>query len=121
MNLTNGQIYSITEELYKMRQVALPIKLSFLIAKNLITLEPFYKAIIDTRTKILEEYGYDGSPNFHFSEEMVQKVNQALIEIQDIENEIFLGKLPLSLMLETNTNITPNEMEILYPIISEED
>ena len=121
MKLSNGQIFNIVEQLSSMRQATLPIKLSFIIAKNLIILEPYYKIIIEFRNNILINNGYDGSPDFRFNEEQTKQINKELYEFQSIENEIVINKIPLSLLLETDTNVTPSEIETLYPIISEEE
>ena len=120
MILTNEQIYGITEALYELRAAAMPVKLSFLIAKNAIILEPYYKAINEARDKVLRQFGYDGSPDFRFSDEQVDQVNAELLKLQAMENEVSAAAIPLSALLEKETNVTPAFIQTLYPLISEE-
>ena len=90
--MTNKEIYSIYEglcELSNNKELQFPIKISYILAKNKLKLESYYKAISDCEKKIWLQYGKqkeDGSiwmPN-----ENIEKANQALQDLMEIDNNV---------------------------------
>ena len=118
--LSNKQVHLLYETIAQIKNINLPITLSFKLTKNLMILEPIYQAIQTTREETLCAHGYTGEPDFQFPESEVAAINAKLIEILDIQNSLELSTIKMS-ELEKLENLPISLMEGLYPIISEEE
>ena len=58
--MKNKEIIQLYEGIYELKEQDFGVKVGFIFAKNLITLEPYYKAIKTSQRKLWEKYG---SPN----------------------------------------------------------
>lgn len=122
MKLTNVEILKLFEGLNKLRgdrSQVLPIKAGFAIVKDIKILEPIYTSIITMRDELVRTYGEqkdDGS--IAIPPDKVQQTNEELSKLSEIENEVELDILPLSMLQDLS--FTLEEIDVLYPIINSE-
>ena len=120
MILTNSQIFNLYEAIGQLKEINLPIRMSFQLIKNLKLLEPYYTSIQEVRNSVLVKYGYDGTPNFQFAQEKIEDINKELMEILEIENEVAVSQIWMVDLEKALPQAPLTLLEALYPIIGEE-
>lgn len=97
--MTNKEIMDMYEGLYEISQkpeLQFNIRISYIFAKTKNILEPFYKAIIENKDKILQQYGTSNeNGSWHISNEVLKEFEQEWNHLMSIENEIELQQVKL--------------------------
>lgn len=118
--MKNKDIYDLYDGLYEISQdkeLKLNARTSFYLARNKNLLEPYYNAIVETRTKILEKYGEikkDGS--WFVPKSRIEEFTREWNAFMDIENIVNLQKIKVE---DFQTQINIEIMGKLLPIIEE--
>ena len=100
--MNNLEIFSLYDTLVTLStkdDIKLPVKIGYICLKNKNLLEPYYKAINESRQQIIQEYiAEDEEGNLRVPEDKINEANQKLQEILDMEeeNEIILQKINIS-------------------------
>ena len=119
MRLTNNEVVNLYENLRAAGQKTLPVQIAFSFVKDTKVLEPYYKAIIETRDTIVRNVGEpqdDGS--VVVPQDKIEETNKSLEELGTIETDLNLDMVPLSAL--TGTSWTLDEINGIYPIINGE-
>lgn len=118
--MKNKDIYDLYEGLAAVGQnneLKFDARTSFYLARNKNLLEPYYNAIIETRTKILDKYGKvqeDG--NWFVPKDKIEEFTREWDAFMSIENIVNLQKIKIE---DFQTQINIEIMEKLLPIIEE--
>jgi len=127
MELTFGQINSMTEVLTELQDKTLPFKLSLIIAKNLGLLQKETEFYIEQERKFAFDYlqqnedgtfKQEGEGIFKIKEGMEDECRKAREELDKFTSNVELRKIPLSLI--ENMELTPKQVGALETIIEEE-
>ena len=122
MKLTNGEIVTLYEGLYKLREgrsAPLPIKVGFSIIKDMKILEPIYSSITTMRNDIAQRLGTPQDNGYiEIPSENVEEANREFENLSEIENQIDLDLISLSSL--QNLQFSLDEINALYPIINSE-
>lgn len=112
MILTNREMVTFLNSVGIIKEMALPVKASYAIAKNIKKIEKEIEVYNEERAKLLDKYGEkDEEGNLVVSEEQnikivpenVEKWNKDLNELLDIEVEVDIHKLKFSVLEESGT------------------
>ena len=112
MILTNREMVTFLNSVGIIKEMALPVKASYAIAKNIKKIEKEIEVYNEERAKLLDKYGEkDEDGNLVVSEEQnikivpenVEKWNKDLNELLDIEVEVDIHKLKFSVLEESGT------------------
>ena len=88
--MKNKEIIQLYEGIYELKEIDFGVRIGFVFAKNLIALEPYYKAIKDQQRKLWIKYGVPNEegnlviPKDKIS--ILEKENDELMEIETIVN-----------------------------------
>lgn len=118
--MTNTDIYTVYESLVKLSQnkeLKMPAKVGYVILKNRNLLEPYYKALIESRYSIIEKYAEkteDG--NLEVPSDKIEEANKELEELLALEEDINLTTI--------NVNVLPDGIDLeildnLMPILED--
>lgn len=121
--MTNKEILSIYNGVQKLRELLtpMPVDVVFAIVKNIRTIEPIAQSVEEARSVLLHKYAapsMDEPGVFIPLENKVDILNTELEKLSVIENDIQLIKIPLEKIM--HLQLTLEEMEALYPMISGE-
>ena len=114
--MTNTDIYTVYESLVKLSQnkeLKMPAKVGYVILKNRNLLEPYYKALIESRYSIIEKYAEKNEDDsLEVPSDKIEDANKELVELLALEEEINLSKinvntLPDGIDLEILDNLMP--------------
>ena len=110
-NMKNSEIYGIAAQLVEYvtnLNLALPVKVNFYLQKNINAIITIAQELETERGKILDTYGtINGETgNYDFEEDNLQKANQELIDLFNLEQEVPIYEIALSafddVVLDTN-------------------
>ena len=122
MQLTNNFIYNkslVLNSLFNNNEQYIPIKLNFIIRKNIQILYNHLDEINAGRMAIGEQYGIiteDGS--FNIPPERVNAANKELEDLGNIVQEVPIQMIKFS-EIDENIQLTPNQMEAIMFMIEE--
>lgn len=117
--MTNKEIYNVYEGLCEISQdktLKFNVKVSYIFAKTKNLLEPYYKAIVETRSAILKQYGEVTAEGWHIPKDKIELFNTEWDSFMATEN-FFNAEKVLLKDLET-TQISVELMEKLLPLIN---
>lgn len=106
--MKNKDIYDLYEGLYEISQnkdLKFDIKTSYILAKNKHLLEPFYNAIGETKSKLLDKYGEPENDGWKVPKEKVKDFSKEWEEFMNIDNFISLQKISLDDLKEERLGI----------------
>ena len=110
-NMKKSEIYGIAAQLVEYvtnLNLALPVKVNFYLQKNINAIITIAQELETERGKILDTYGtINGETgNYDFEEDNLQKANQELIDLFNLEQEVPIYEIALSafddVVLDTN-------------------
>lgn len=122
MQLSNNFIYNkslILNSLFNNNEQYIPIKLNFIIRKNIQILYSYLEEINAGRQAIGEQYGIiteDGS--FSIPPENVNAANKELEDLGSIVQEVPIQMIKFN-EIDENIRLTPNQMEAIMFMIEE--
>lgn len=97
--MDNRTICKVYEGLYWLSQeknLKLKPKIAFILAKDKMLLEPYYKTIKDCEKQLWEQYGkYDDNGNLVANKDEVEIINSSYEELMSQDNDIKLGKVSI--------------------------
>ena len=117
--LTNNQIINLYELLNSLdSQTKLPINLGFTIIHNIKTLQSYYQNVMEAREHLIKENGVQMEEGYvQVPPELINKVNQQLYSLLDIEIEIpSLILIDVKQLSDIFKEMSLEEIDILYPI-----
>lgn len=110
MKMTNGTIVSTINTMATMRDLDLPIQVSFAFTKN-------FRELIKVNQPYEEEF-QKAKDKFKDDD---QGFLGALTELQSIELEVSVQTIPIELLLQAAINLSPQKLEILKFMLEEEE
>ena len=116
--MTNKEIFNVYEALTSISNnsdLKFSIKTSFILAKNKVTLEPLYNAIIETRQNALNTYGVHEDDSWTIPKEKVDDFMKLWNDFMDMDNDITLQHINIDQF--EGGEIEVGIMEKLLPII----
>ena len=119
IKLTNNQIIKLYELLISLdSQTKLPINLGFTIIHNIKTLQSYYQNVMEAREHLIKENGVQTEEGYvQVAPELINKVNQQLYSLLDIEIEIpSLILIDVKQLSDIFKEMSLEEIDILYPI-----
>lgn len=124
MQLTNGEILEHYVELqtFKNKDIRLPVKLSYLLIRNIKALEGYAIDIDRVRKDIIVKYGStsDGS-NYNIDKKNSEKFSDELNQLLSIENEIQLSTISEDDFVSMNIDLSSNDVEALLFLITSQE
>lgn len=118
--MTNKEIFDLYEgfvALGENKEVKLNIKASFYLARNKNLLKPYYNAIIETRSKLLDKYGEAlENGNWKVPKENLKDFTKEWDAFMGITNIVDIKKIKLE---DFESKIGIDLMEKLLPIIED--
>lgn len=107
--MTNKEIFDLYEGLCEIgmdKDLKFEIRVSYIFAKAKHILEPYYKAILETRTKLLDKYGKAAdNGDWIVSKENVADFTREWDTFMGIENVIVLEKIKIEDLKEEKLGI----------------
>lgn len=128
MKLTNKKIVNDANFLGALVQKQLPVKVSYVIAKNVSKIEKELEIYSKERQKLLDKYSVKGEKGenlidennqFQIADEHLESWNKDLNELLDIEVEIDIHKFNINDLLNFNCEMTPGELMLIDYMIEE--
>lgn len=123
MTLTNLQIYNaantLAEQLKHVEQ-SFPVKVTFYLLKNKMTLLQLAQEIDQSREAILQKYGtYDEEHSqYNIAPEQVAIANEELVALFSLEQDVKIYPISLSSFKETDS-LSPAQMEAIMFMIED--
>ena len=118
--MTNKEIFHLYEglcELAENKDIQLTVQASYYLAYDKNALEPFYKAIIDTRNAFLDKYGTKTDAGWTVPKEQVDNFTNAWEECLAIEVPLNLKGIELK---DIGGQVNLDLMSKLLPLIFDE-
>ena len=107
--MKNGEILELYEALNRISQnkdLTFKIRVSYAMAKNKNLLAPEVKVIYELRRKILLEFGEaKENGDIVIPKENIDKANEKILELMNIENDIYINKVSIDMLDENELNI----------------
>jgi len=108
-------------------QKNLPIKVSYVLAKNISKIEDELKLYNKEKQKLIDMYSIkdeEGKPliednNIRIAEEYITDWNRDIKDLLDIENEIDIHKFHIDELVNFNCNMSPMELMLIDYMIEE--
>ncbi|MDB2161502.1 hypothetical protein PMX22_17055 [Clostridium butyricum] len=118
IKVTNREMESKVNILRKLSNMKLPVKVSYAIAKNINTIDKELKVFISERDKLIKEYAIKdehGNPKvennqYLFPDGKDEECNSKYAELLDIEVELQLREINIDDLINSNVDLTPNDM-----------
>ncbi|ALS17742.1 MULTISPECIES: hypothetical protein [Clostridium] len=118
IKVTNREMESKVNILRKLSNMKLPVKVSYAIAKNINTIDKELKVFISERDKLIKEYAIKdehGNPKvennqYLFPDGKEEECNSKYAELLDIEVELQLREINVDDLINSNVDLTPNDM-----------
>lgn len=107
-------LYEALEEISQDKDLKFTIQTTYNLAYNLHILEPFYKAILDTRTTVLNKYGKDSECGKFIPKEQLTDFQKEWNSFMEIDVDVVLKQIKLNTLGDT---ISMNLLTRLFPII----
>ena len=127
MKLTNRKIVNDANLLGNLTHKQLPIKVSYAIAKNISKIEKELEIYNKERQKLIDKYCLkdeegnliDENNQFQIADGNLEAWNKDMNELLDIEIDINIHKFSKDDLFNSNCNITPAELMLIYYMIEE--
>lgn len=128
MKITNRRIVMDANLLGSLTQKKFPIKVSYALAKNLSKIEKELEIYNTERQKLVDKYcvknengenKIDKDNNLRLDEKYSDDWNKDLNELLDIEIEIDIHKFNINDLLNSNCEMTANELMIIDYMIED--
>lgn len=125
MLLKNVEIYNFGENLKEnfdnLKRVKMPVKVGFYFRQNAKLLFNKAKEIEIYRCELIKQYGTyeENEDKYVFTEENLNKLNEEIKNLMQLEQEISIKTISLSLI--ENIDLTLSQLEALEFMISEEE
>ena len=122
--MINSEILNLYEGLQNIKNsedIKFPARTTFIVVRNMKTLEPIVESLIEAKNQLLKELGTpdEKDPNsFFIPENNRKKFTQQIEELDNIDNDIEFKKIKWEDIEPLNLSI--QAMEALYPMIEEE-
>ncbi|MGG7199344.1 hypothetical protein ACQPUL_01180 [Clostridium butyricum] len=118
IKVTNREMESKVNILRKLSNMKLPVKVSYAIAKNINTIDKELKVFISERDKLIKEYAIKdehGNPKvennqYLFPDGKEEECNSKYAELLDIEVELQLREINIDDLINSDVDLTPNDM-----------
>ena len=118
IKVTNREMESKVNILRKLSNMKLPVKVSYAIAKNINTIDKELKVFISERDKLIKEYAIKdehgnpkvGNNQYLFPDGKEEECNSKYAELLDIEVELQLREINIDDLINSNVDLTPNDM-----------
>jgi len=123
-NMTNNEIYNYAMQLIENEipqlNISLPVKVNFYLQKNISAILEIAKDIENTRNEILQKYGTcDEEGNYSFEEGELEKANQELVDLFNLEQEVPIYEIFLSAF--DGVELTSKQVQAIAYMIKEEE
>lgn len=122
MQLSNNFIYENAYKLYNLfnnNEQYIPIKLNFILRKNIQTLMNYMEQIDAGRQAIGMQYGIPSEDGgFSIPAEKVEEANKELIDLGNIVQEVSIQTIKFN-EIDENIKLTPQQMEAIMFMIEE--
>jgi len=127
MKLSNERIVNDANVLGAISQKNLPIKVSYVIAKNISKIEAEIKVYNKERQKLIEKYSVkdeEGKPliednSIKIAPEHVEDWNGNIKELLAIENEVDIHKFHIDELINSKCDMSPAELMLIDYMIEE--
>ena len=99
-----------------------PVDVKFLLVRNMRALKPVWTDFMEARTELLIANSVpieENSEKRQATFEQVNYINSEIAELEKLEIEVAIAPIPLEKLESLNLSI--QEMDILYPIIANEE
>lgn len=129
MKITNRKIVMDASFLGSLTEKKLPIKISYAIAKNISKIENELNIYNKERQKLIDKYCskdadgkniIDKDNKLNIEDKYLDDWNKDLNELLDIEIEIDIHKFNINDLLNSNCEMTPSELMLIYYMIEEQ-
>ncbi|WP_394896298.1 hypothetical protein [Clostridium paraputrificum] len=125
MQLSNEKIVSLFSVLTSLKGVKLPIKVSFAVKKNILKMEKVVAAFYEEHNNMIERYCERDENNKIKVQDGVyiiknkEEWNRDIKDLLEIENEVDLHLIELTDLLNSNIELTTQELNSLEVILKE--
>lgn len=122
MILTNNEIYELTSKLvqnFNSTEQYIPIKLNFVINKNIQILKGYFEEIEKARFNIGKQYGVQEEDGYSILPENFSAAAKELEDLGKIEQDVQFLKVNINL-LDDNIKLTAPQMNAIMFMIDEE-
>lgn len=125
MQLSNEKIVSLFSVLTSLKGVKLPIKVSFAVKKNILKMEKVVAAFYEEHNNMIERYCERDENNQIKVQDGVyiiknkEEWNRDIKDLLEIENEVDLHLIELTDLLNSNIELTTQELNSLEVILKE--
>lgn len=119
MKVTNKVLLDSVTSLRKLNGLELPIKVAFLIHKNITEVEKELGNYTASRQRLIDQYtekDEKGQPkvdefnNYQFKDDCISKWQSDIAELLEIETELKLQPISISDLMDAHITITPSEL-----------
>lgn len=125
MQLSNEKIVSLFSVLNSLKGVKLPIKVSFAVKKNILKMEKVVAAFYEEHNNMIDRYCERDENNQIKVQDGVyiiknkEEWNRDIKDLLEIENEVDLHLIELTDLLNSNIELTTQELNSLEVILKE--
>lgn len=128
MKLTNRKIINDVGLLLKLSNIQLPVRTSYVISRNIKKIEKELEIYNEERQKLLDKYAeknedgslkVDENDQLKIPNENLKAWNKDINELLDIEIDIDIHKFNIKDLLNSNCEITANELILIDYMIEE--
>lgn len=128
MKLSNQALLNSIQVLIKLNQLELPVKVAFMLSKNIKEVDKGLEGYNETRKKLLFQYvekDDEGMPkvdehgNIVFKEECQEKWAQDIQELLKLKTEIKIQKIPTHDLFKAELSMTPSELSMIEFMIKD--
>lgn len=125
MQLSNEKIVSLFSVLTSLKGVKLPIKVSFAVKKNILKMEKVVAAFYEEHNNMIDRYCERDENNQIKVQDGVyiiknkEEWNRDIKDLLEIENEVDLHLIELTDLLNSNIELTTQELNSLEVILKE--
>lgn len=116
--MKNRDIIQLYEGICDLKDLDFNVSVGYIFAKNLVILEPFYKAIKQQQRKLWEKYGqYNEEGNLFVPNDRIDELTKENEELMEIETIVNISKLRVKDL--ENYNIGLEKLVKIYDMINE--
>lgn len=128
IKLSNEKLLNTTGALQYLNNTKLPVKLAYAIRKNIQKINNEIKFYEEERQKLINLYGekdkegnlkVDKNNNIPIKKEFLEEWNREISELLSIENEIDIHMIKLDVLLNSNCELSPAELNFIDFMIEE--
>ena len=128
MKLSNEVLVSSVSVLGKLNQLELPVKVAFILAKNIKEVDKSLESYNETRKKLLIQYAEkdennmpksDDAGNIIFKEDCHEKWVQDIQELLDLKVNLKIETIPTHDLFKAEISISPSELEKIQFMIKD--